>query len=80
MILDKEPIINKTATAKRIRWLMSENGVTQADILEYTGGADSTVSSWLRGDTVPSLLNLIKIAYLCDCEITDMIVLSWSKK
>lgn len=80
MRLEKTPVINKEATGKRLRRLVSDNGITIDEILTETQAADSTVSAWFRGDTIPSIINLLKIAWMCDCEITDIIVVSWVNK
>lgn len=77
MIFNEEPIINKEATGKRIKKLMGENGVGIEEVLEVTGVGDMTVNSWFRGETVPSLINLLKIARMCDCEIIDILVVKW---
>ena len=77
MIFNEEPIINKEATGKRIKKLMRENGVGVEEVLEVTGVGDMTVNSWFRGETVPSLINLLKIARMCDCEIIDILVVKW---
>lgn len=77
MIFNEEPIINKEATGKRIKKLMQENGVGVEEVLEVTGVGDMTVNSWFRGETVPSLINLLKIARMCDCEIIDILVVKW---
>lgn len=77
MIFNEEPIINKEATGKRIKKLMQENSVGIEEVLEVTGVGDMTVNSWFRGETVPSLINLLKIARMCDCEIIDILVVKW---
>jgi transcriptional regulator with XRE-family HTH domain len=77
MIFNEEPIINKEATGKRIKKLMQENDVGIEEVLEVTGVGDMTVNSWFRGETVPSLINLLKIARMCDCEIIDILVVRW---
>lgn len=77
MIFNEEPIINKEATGKRIKKLMGENNVGIEEVLEVTGVGDMTVNSWFRGETVPSLINLLKIARMCDCEIIDILVVKW---
>ena len=77
MIFNEEPIINKEATGKRIKKLMRENNVGIEEVLEVTGVGDMTVNSWFRGETVPSLINLLKIARMCDCEIIDILVVKW---
>lgn len=77
MIFNEEPIINKEATGKRIKRLMQQNDVGVEEVLEVTGVGDMTVNSWFRGETVPSLINLLKIARMCDCEIIDILVVKW---
>ena len=77
MIFNEEPIINKEATGKHIKRLMQENNVGIEEVLEVTGVGDMTVNSWFRGETVPSLINLLKIARMCDCEIIDILVVKW---
>lgn len=77
MTLNEEPIINKEATGKRIKKLMQQNDVGIEEVLEATGVGDMTINSWFRGETVPSLINLFKIARMCDCEIIDILVVRW---
>lgn len=80
MIFNEEPIIVKDATGKRIKKLMMENDVRVDEILEATDVSDTTLNSWFRGETVPSLTNLLKIARMCDCEIIDILVVKWVKR
>lgn len=80
MRLDKNPIINKEATGKRLKRLVLENGITMEEILTETQAADSTVSAWFRGDSIPSIINLLKLAWMCDCEMTDFLVVKWEDK
>lgn len=80
MTLNEEPIVVKEATGKRIKKLMMDNDVRVDDVLEATDVSDTTLNSWFRGETVPSLTNLLKIARMCDCEIIDILVVRWVKK
>ncbi len=80
MILNKEPVINKEATGRRIKALMLDNGVGVDEILQATDVSDMTLNSWFRGETTPTLINLLKIAWMCDCEITDILVVRWENK
>ena len=48
-------------------------GVNIRDMLEETGISRSTISHYINGDKLPSVNNLINIAYALDCEITDLL-------
>ena len=46
---------------------------TQKELAEDTGLSESTISRYTRGLMMPTLKNLINIAYALDCTVDDLI-------
>ena len=70
------PVIDMTATAANIGRMMGAAGVTAADVAEAMGFTTrNAVYRWLRGDTLPTLDNMVILADLLGAGVDDILVL-----
>ena len=69
--------INNAATGHRIRSLCKESGITfsnLADILGFT--SQQAVYNWVEGKSKPNVDNFVKLSYLLDVDMNELIVTS----
>lgn len=62
-----------TKSGQFIAQLRSERGMTQDNLGKLIGSSDKTVSKWERGQNVPDVLTIKKIADAIDVTITEII-------
>lgn len=68
--------IDKEATGERIRQLRKQRNLRVTDISEYMGFEDpQAVYKWQRGQTLPSLDNMVALAKLFRVPIEAIIVI-----
>lgn len=66
--------VNKKALGNKIRTLRIENHWTMNDLAQFVGaGSKSTVNSWERGQSVPSMDKLNKLATLFQVSCDELI-------
>lgn len=69
------PTINMTATGQRIRALRLERGITIKYLQTVLGfGTPQAIYKWERGDTMPTLDNLIIVADVLGITIDQIVV------
>lgn len=56
-----------------IKRALDEYDMTQVELSELTGISKSTITKYIYGDAIPSIRNLINIAYVLECSLTDLI-------
>lgn len=56
-----------------IQNILDDWGMTQQDLADDTGISKSTISRYINGEVIPSLKNIVNIAYALECDITDLI-------
>lgn len=69
------PSINKKATGHNLKRLMRKNRLTTFDLqrkLNLTSPA--TLYVWFRGEYLPNADSLVKLAYLFNCKVDDLLV------
>lgn len=67
--------IDQIRTGRKIKDICTEAGLTAADLQKACGLTTANAPwRWFRGDTIPSLDNLVVIADLCGKQIGDLIV------
>lgn len=67
--------MNMAATGANIKAIMKANGLTAADIQEICGfNTPQSVFKWFRGDTMPSLDNLVILAHVLHTPIDQLII------
>lgn len=70
------PTIDMTATGNRIRELRDRNRLSTRDIADVLGFNNPTaVFKWMRGDTLPTVDNLVILADLFGVTINDILVI-----
>lgn len=70
------PTIDMRATGNRIRDLRDRNGLTTVDIqLAFGFGTPQAVYKWLRGDSLPTVDNLVILADLFGVAIEEILVI-----
>lgn len=67
------PMINMTATGARITTLRKENNVTVQMIVDTLGVTKNAVCKWQRGETLPSIDNLVGLAAMLGVTINDIV-------
>lgn len=69
------PVINMEQTGKQIAELRKKANLTVNDIKEaLTLTTVNAVYKWQRGQTLPTLDNLVALAALFDCTINDIVI------
>lgn len=53
--------------------LLEEYGMTQFELAEAIGVSKQTISAYRQGSRQPSIENLVNIAYVLECDISDLI-------
>ena len=56
-----------------LKKLLKETGLTQRELADETGLSESTISSYINGQRMPSIKALINIGYALDCYEDDLI-------
>ncbi len=71
----KMPTIDMIATGVNIRNMRIRNGLTVADVQAACGfGTPQAVFKWQRGDTLPTVDNLVVLAALFGVTIDEILV------
>ena len=69
------PVIDMAATGARIGALRDAAGITNADIADGLGlTTRNAVYRWLRGETMPSLDNMVILASMLGVGLDDIVV------
>lgn len=72
------PCIDMQATGQRIRQLRINAGMTIKDIQNACGITSTSVCNWQKGKALPSVDNLMVLAWLWNVKIDDILVCSVS--
>lgn len=66
-----------TETGSNIKNLIKENGLRIAEVQELCGfNTPQSIFKWMRGDTLPSLDNLVILAHILNVTIDEIIVIN----
>ena len=69
------PVIDMTATGKKIKEVRERCGLTVRDVQNYFGFlAPQAIYSWERGETLPSVDNLYALIFLFGVSMMEMLV------
>lgn len=68
------PKINTAATGRNIRQLRRDRGLSIQDVQNALLVNRQTVFKWQRGDTLPTLDNLVILAELFNVKLDDIVV------
>ena len=70
------PSINMAATGANIKALIKANGLKVADIQNVYGfNTPQSIFKWMRGEAMPSIDNLVILAYILNVTIDRIIVI-----
>lgn len=53
--------------------LLNEENMSQRELSELTGINNSTISRYIAGVMMPSLVNIVKIMRVLECEFEDLV-------
>lgn len=62
----------KKRFAARLRRKLCITGVTQWELSEKTGISEVTISKYLHGKAIPSAVNVDRIAWALNCDVSDI--------
>lgn len=69
------PIIDMEATGNNIRHLRIEKGVSVKELSQFLGLSDvRAVYKWQRGETLPSIDNLLALSILLEVPIDQILI------
>ena len=70
------PVINMTETGKNIKTLIKEKGLKVSEIQKTYGlNTPQSIYKWMRGESIPSIDNLVVLAYILNTTIDKLIIL-----
>ena len=68
------PVIDMISTGKNIKDMRKKAGVTIDDIMNVCGISKGSVCKWQRGDTMPTIDNMVILASIFGVGIDDIVV------
>ena len=69
------PTINKIETGKNIKRLMKNAKMGTFELQKYLElTSPSSIYLWLRGEYVPNAESLVKLAYLFNCTVDEILI------
>jgi transcriptional regulator with XRE-family HTH domain len=73
--MNKVPVINMTATGRKIRDLRVAAGISVRELQAALGFANpQSIYKWQRGDGMPSIDNLVVIAAVFGVKVDDILI------
>lgn len=72
--------INMKATGKNIVYLMNEAGITVRMLQRFFDFENPTyiyIYKWRHGESLPTVDNLVALAFILHVRIDDIIILEW---
>lgn len=71
------PTINLAATGANIKALLRRRGLRVADVQNRCGfNTPQAIFKWMRGDTMPSIDNMVILADILDVTIDEILILN----
>lgn len=68
------PVLDMVATGARIKELRKQNNLKVREISEYMGfESEQAVFKWQRGDSMPTLDNMLALSHLFKTPIEDIV-------
>lgn len=69
------PAVNMTATGANIKKLIKSKGLTVSELQKMYGlNTPQSIYKWMRGEMMPSLDNLVILAYILGTTIDKIII------
>ncbi len=73
--------VNMKATGRRIKDLRRRNNLKIRDMVEALGlESEQAIYKWMRGDSMPTIDNLLRLSCLFDCQIDDIVVANHTRE
>ncbi len=73
--MSKMPVIDMTATGKKIKDLRVSSGISIKELQAVLGFANpQAIYKWQRGDGMPSIDNLVVIASVFGVKVDDILI------
>ena len=71
------PVIDMTATGSNIKTLIKAKGLKVAEIQNILGfNTPQSIFKWMRGESMPSIDNLVILAHILNVTIDEIIILN----
>ena len=71
------PVIDPIGTGKNLKAFLKKNGKTVTGVAKIIGLSDKgTVYKWLRGESLPSIDNLLALSVLLGVTINDILAVA----
>lgn len=71
------PFIDVVETGNNIYWLMTINGLSVKDLQGKFGfSTPQAIYKWVNGKSLPTIDNLVSLAYIFNCKIDDIIIIA----
>lgn len=72
---DETVYINTEATGIHLKAVLSRRGITVAELQSQLGlTAPQAIYKWFRGESLPSIDNLVVLSHLLELPINDLLV------
>lgn len=52
--------------------IIKESGYSQREVADMTGIMQSTISKYMNGKMIPSVKNIVNLAYALNCDIREL--------
>lgn len=74
---EEMPVINMTATGTNIKALIKAKGLRVTELQNILGfNTPQSIFKWMRGESIPSIDNLVILAHILNVTIDEMIILN----
>ena len=57
---------------ENLKMMLKERGMSQRDLAEVSGLAESTISQYLHGHRLPTVKSVINIAHALGCSVNEL--------
>lgn len=58
---------------RNLKDVLDDALMTQKELSDETGISEPTISRYIRGESMPSLKNIMNIAYVMECDLNELI-------
>ena len=58
---------------RNLKDVLDDALMTQRELSDETGINESTISRYIRGESMPSLKNIMNIAYVMECDLNELV-------